>query len=115
MIGNLIVAPMNGVHTQSVERKMIEQELIERAHDHTYLNASEVLSSKNCGCCYCQRIYPASDVTDKNLYTEPNNKGKTVICPHCGIDAVFGDACGIEPTPELLRAMYRHWFTKDGH
>lgn len=90
---------------------MIEQELIERAHDHTYVNASEVLSSKNCGCCYCERIYPASDVTDKDLYTEPNNKGKTVICPHCGIDAVFGDACGIEPTPELLRAMYRYWFT----
>lgn len=88
----------------------MEKELIEKAHKHTFANAKEVLRSQNCGCCYCERIYPASDIQQEDIMWEPGAKDNTVLCPYCGIEAVFGDASGITPTPDLLARMYRHFF-----
>lgn len=88
----------------------MDKELMERAHDHTFANAGEVRRSKTCGCCYCERIYPASEITKEDVMWEPGGKDNTILCPYCGIDAVFGDACGVEPTSTLLHAMFRHYF-----
>jgi hypothetical protein len=34
----------------------------------------------------------------------------TALCPHCGIDAVIGDASGFPITKEFLSEMCQAWF-----
>jgi len=34
------------------------------------------------GCYYCQKIYPRKEIK------EHCDKGKTPLCPHCGVDSV---------------------------
>jgi len=36
-----------------------------------------------CGCFYCLRTYPATEVVDWI------DDGETPLCPHCGIDSVM--------------------------
>ena len=36
--------------------------------------------------------------------------GETALCPYCGIDAVIGDACGLDISPEVLKALHKIWF-----
>ena len=38
-----------------------------------------------CGCFYCLRTYPATEVIDWI------DDGETPLCPHCGIDAVMAE------------------------
>jgi len=39
---------------------------------------------------------------------------RTVWCPYCGMDAVFGDGCGVRPTLRLLLHMNRLYFGGNG-
>lgn len=80
------------------------------AHKHTFANAKEISQSTMCGCCYCMRIYPVTDIEQEDEMWEPGASDNTIFCPYCGIDAVFGDASGITPTPRLLKRMYRYFF-----
>lgn len=37
----------------------------------------------------------------------------TALCPHCGIDALIGDASGLPVTDAaFLLEMHAHWFKK---
>lgn len=83
---------------------------IAKAHAHTIHNATEILQhSQTCGCCYCGRIFDASEITAEDVVTELGSE-PTVWCPYCGIDAVFGDGCGITPTSSLFKRMYNIYF-----
>ena len=64
-------------------------------------------SGKICGCFWCERIFPATEV--RECYRELGN-GLTAICPYCGIDAVLADASGVEVSPEFLHKMHKAWF-----
>jgi len=51
-----------------------------------------------------------SEISDDDMMVEPGQTNQTVLCPYCGIDAVFGDVSGIIPTPELLEQMNKLYF-----
>ncbi len=84
------------------------EEFLREAHGPSFENKHQILVSKMAGCFYCKRIYPTSDITEDD-YTQDKND-ETVLCPHCGIDSVIGDASGYELSVEFLEAMHKLWF-----
>ena len=60
--------------------------------------------SKLCGCFYCLRTYPPSEIKEW-----VGIKGDDAICPKCGIDSVLGDAA-CKLNVKVLKAMRAHWF-----
>ena len=71
-------------------------------------NWDSVKKSSLCGCYYCGRIFPSSEVTDNDWV--PDLHGRTVLCPHCSIDSVIGDASGIPLQKEVLDELHDYWF-----
>ena len=71
-------------------------------------NWESVKKSSLCGCFYCGRIFPSSEVTDNDWV--PDLHGRTVLCPHCSIDSVIGDASGIPIQKDVLDELHDHWF-----
>jgi hypothetical protein len=80
-----------------------DDELI-RAHKHSIHHIDEIARSELCGCFYCERLFPPSEIK------EWIDAADTARCPHCGIDSVLGSAAGFPLTEEFLEAMNRHWF-----
>ena len=78
-------------------------------HDATTHNRESIERSKMCGCYYCESIFPVTELTDDNYV----DGGTTACCPHCDMDTVYGDASGIELTPEKLKKLHRRWFGDD--
>lgn len=81
---------------------------LENIHKHSIRNQSELSCSPVCGCFHCGRIFGFKDI--KDFITEPENSGKTAICPYCGIDSVIGSASGYGITSEFLKELYKYWF-----
>lgn len=84
---------------------MTDEEL-RAAHKRSFRNKSCIETSVLVGCFYCKRIYAATHVLEWVRTDE------TALCPKCGIDAVIGDAAGIDLTPEFLKAMHEYWFLR---
>lgn len=76
------------------------------AHKHSHLHRAEIEKSEKCGCFYCLRIYPSSEIVD---WTDV---GDTAICPYCDIDSVIGDSAGFPITKEFLKEMKDYWFNR---
>lgn len=74
----------------------------------SYENWDNVKSSQMCGCYYCCRIFPSSEVTDADWV--PDLHGRTVTCPYCYIDSVIGDVSGIPLEKDVLEELYDYWF-----
>ena len=89
-----------------VRRGLSAIEKLDYAHMLSFDNADSVQASQECGCFCCQEIFPASEVT-RFLDETP---GRTALCPHCGIDAVLGDASGVEVSEDFIRKMHKEWF-----
>jgi hypothetical protein len=89
-----------------VRRGLSAIEKLDYAHMLSFDNADSVQASQKCGCFCCQEIFPASEVT-RFLDETP---GRTALCPHCGIDAVLGDASGFEVSEDFLSKMHKEWF-----
>ena len=75
------------------------------AHLHASAHRSELAASGTCGCYYCIRIFAFSAIV------KWKDGNQTALCPHCGIDAVLGDASGFPVVDRFLRQMHRYWFT----
>jgi hypothetical protein len=83
--------------------------LLEAAHKRSIFNKSETLKSNFCGCFYCLKIYPSSEI--KEWIDEGEGKEQTPLCPYCDIDSVLGDASSFPITDiEFLKAMQKRWF-----
>ena len=78
--------------------------LMNDIYRHTLNNRMEISKSSRCGCISCRTIFAATEVVD---YIDA---GQTALCPECGIDAVIGDATGVELTAELLATMNKKYF-----
>ena len=74
----------------------------EALHRLSIYNGMAVLRSDQCGCFSCLEIFPAK------MATKLVDKGKTVLCPHCGIDAVLPDSW-VELSRELLAEANVYW------
>lgn len=89
----------------SSSRKFIKNLQLELAHKASFRNREQIERSKQCGCFFCRRIFPASEVTDYVSREEP-----TALCPYCYTDSVLGDASGYPITEEFLKEMNKRWF-----
>jgi hypothetical protein len=77
-------------------------------HHSTFRNETQIKSSHICGCFYCKSIFNPEDVVQ---WCDNDGRGEpTALCPHCGIDSVIGDACGMRITPSLLELMNLQFF-----
>ncbi len=76
-----------------------------QAHDCSINNKEQLKKSEKCGCFFCGRIFPPSEIT---TYISP--KEPTAECPYCYTDSVIGDASGFTITPKFLRVMKKRWF-----
>lgn len=75
-------------------------------HKHCSHNRKEIARSKNCACFYCKTRFESSKI--ERWVGRFDN---TALCPHCSIDAVIGDASGINLTDSLLELMHHEWFS----
>jgi hypothetical protein len=77
------------------------------AHRHSSEHREELEQSDICGCFYCCRTFPPSEIKDWI-----NEGSGTAHCPHCIIDSVIGSASGYPvDDPEFLKAMHLRWFS----
>jgi hypothetical protein len=84
-------------------------EYLENAHKRSIFNVNEIQESKICGCFFCLAIFPSSDIVE--WCDDDNPKGKTALCPKCGIDSVIGSASGYPiDDPEFLKASHNKYF-----
>lgn len=74
------------------------------AHQRSIYHRAEVLASEVCGCFYCLKTYPPSEIA------EWTDDGDTALCPKCGIDAVIGSKSGFPITREFLKEMKSIYF-----
>jgi hypothetical protein len=90
---------------QDYLRKSMPQDVYE-AHAHCTNNRAEIAASKQCGCFYCLHIFGPDKVREwiKNRFEG------FAMCPHCGIDAVLGNASGYPITKKFLKEMNEYWF-----
>ena len=79
--------------------------VLDEAHNHTTYNREEIEKSGTVYCISCLKSMAPSEITEF--------WGTTGVCPHCGIDALIGDACGMTITDTLLKRLYRKYFTID--
>ena len=67
----------------------------------SFNNVEELDRTEMCGCYFCIRIFPVSEVTDFV------DNGITALCPNCDIDAILP---GVTSIP-FLEAACERWFT----
>lgn len=92
-----------------------EIEYIKAAHGASKFHRDVIEKSTLCGCFYCLRGFAPSEIkewTDRKRHKtgEVFDKPQTAICPHCGIDAVIGDASGYPIDGYFLNEMKAYWF-----
>lgn len=78
--------------------------LIEK-HKHCSNNKQEIEKSSTCGCFCCGEIFDSKDI--KN-WVKGNEQ--TAICSYCYVNAILGDASGINISNNLLVKMHNKWF-----
>lgn len=79
------------------------------AHRFSSHHRAQVLASDSCGCFYCLRLFPSSDV-DHWTDADSLDVGQTAMCPHCDIDAVIPRIPGYPFDKRFLARMNRYWF-----
>jgi len=85
-----------------------DEETLEAAHDHSFLNEEALKVSTNAGCFSCGKVFPANIIT---RWCKERQGGRTAVCPHCSIDSVIADSSGLPLTPAFLQAMEERWFS----
>lgn len=91
--------------------KTYSPEFIEKAHKATIYNEEDIMNSKVCMCFYCGYQFNAHEEKELEWWDENSPKGKTIVCPMCGIDVVIGDASGFPITDkDFIMACTEEWF-----
>ena len=70
-----------------------------KAYKHAAFHRIELLASKACGCFACLKIYTP------DVIQQWADKGKTALCPYCGLNTVIGDASKYPISDEFLFGM----------
>jgi hypothetical protein len=88
--------------------KKYSEEYLRKAHKDSIYHQSQLVKSNIFGCFHCKKTF---EFTKINEWTdEDSDKGKTAICPICGIDAVLGDNYPIQDK-SFLNEMNTFWFS----
>lgn len=75
------------------------------AHKHSSRHRAEIEMSARCGCFFCFRTFPSTDI---KAWTDAN---QTALCPRCGVDSVIGSASKHRLDDAFLRQMHTHFFS----
>ncbi|MEK9156816.1 MAG: hypothetical protein AAB448_01615 [Patescibacteria group bacterium] len=81
---------------------------VEDAIKHATNNEDAIRRSKNVGCYYCLKVYPATEITPDDFMPIE----RTAMCPHCSIDAVLPDVSGFELDKDTLQKIHDRWFNE---
>lgn len=84
-----------------------EIEFLELAHKRGIFHFKELSESPKCGCFYCQSVFETSEIIDWT--DEQDERGKTALCPNCGVDSVLSDKLPIDDK-DFLKAMNKKYF-----
>ena len=86
-------------------------DFIKQAHKATIFHEKDILASSVCTCFYCGYQFDPHKEEDLEWLDETNPKGKTLVCPMCGIDCIVGDASGFPVTDDdFIKACTEAWF-----
>lgn len=80
------------------------------AHQYSSNHRKQVVDSEVCGCFYCLKVYPPSEIVEW-VDEDENEVGQTALCPYCGIDSVIGSASGVSLDKQFFTEMYKIWFS----
>jgi hypothetical protein len=94
---------IDGPSNSSKQETMALKSDLETVHKKSRRNRLQLADSKSCGCFYCLKEFPFSQIADWI------DDSETARCPYCGIDAVLG--FDTETADQaLLQNMHEHWF-----
>lgn len=79
-------------------------------HKTSWHHRPQIEASSVCGCFYCERMFPPSQIQQWTDPRENGDPGQTARCPFCGIDSVIGSGSGHEITPQLLAKLRTAYF-----
>jgi hypothetical protein len=82
----------------------IDPILCNAAGQHASRHRAEIQDSARCGCYFCFRTFPNTDI---KTWVDSN---QTALCPFCGIDTVIGDASKHRLDGKFLRHLHTHFF-----
>jgi len=86
---------------------------LEALHKKSTFNKAALAQSPLCGCFWCLRIFPPSEIVEwvrSDASATERANGTCALCPYCATDAIL-PSIEVELTPELLAAMKARWFT----
>jgi uncharacterized Zn finger protein len=83
---------------------------LKRIHSISSDNKALIGESEQCGCFYCGRIFPSTDVKQYVRKSRKDPQPTTALCPHCGIDSVVSDNA-VELNIAMLVEMRERWFS----
>jgi hypothetical protein len=88
------------------------------ANRHTSNNRAEIEASQVCGCFYCEKMFPPTEIVawgglDVSSFDDPESlNAGTALCPHCGSESVIGDKSGYGINADFLGRMHEAWFER---
>lgn len=91
-----------------MNRNKYDNVFLGQAHERSIFHEKEINESQKCGCFYCKNIFESKRITE--WVDEQDFRGKTALCPNCGIDSVLSDKLPIEDK-EFLRTMNKKYFS----
>lgn len=92
-------------------KKIFSAETIESAHKATIFHEKDILVSLVCTCFYCGYQFDPHTEEDLEWWDVESPKGKTLVCPMCGIDCIVGNASGFPATDDdFIKACTEAWF-----
>lgn len=81
-------------------------DFLTKAHDKSSSHRDGILSSKLCGCFYCEQSFSPNEITE--WIDEPKG-GQTAICLKCGINSVLNSELPITDKV-FFDEMNKYWF-----
>ncbi len=89
---------------------MSKETTLQEAHKHSASHRDEIIKSEKCGCFYCEKVFPSTDIREW-IDEDDGGIGQTALCPECGVDSVLGDKSGFQLTADFLSEMHELWFS----
>ena len=83
------------------------------AHKYSSNHMGQLKKDKICGCFFCLRIFPPSEIKDWLISEDKTNQADTygtALCPYCCTDSIIGESSGYPITEEFLKKMKDYWF-----
>jgi len=87
------------------EDKAMKNEQVNQIAKASYNNHAALAAADRCGCYFCQKIFPTTEVT------QWVDQQRTGICPYCGMDTLLTNTQDIKPLAlrRIYKMMFRPW------